>query len=69
MRFLADDALEGREPGNARIRGCGGVRARAVRGGRPRRLVSAGAMRAAKLDDNASTLAIDGKPLVHRRIA
>jgi len=43
MRFLADDALEGREPGNARIRGCGGSTCARSSRRRPRRLVSAGA--------------------------
>ena len=67
IRFLADDALEGREPGTRGFE----VAAEYVRA----QFAAAGLdvayqpvpMRAAKLDDGASTLTIDGKPLTHRK--
>ena len=67
MRFLADDALEGREPGTRGFE----VAAEYVRA----QFTAAGLdvayqpvpMRGAKLDDGASSLTIDGKALVHRK--
>ena len=67
MGFLANDTLEGREPGTRGFE----VAAEYVRA----QFAAAGLdvsdqpvpMRAAKLDDSASTLSIDGKPLVLRK--
>src|SRR5436309_5011051 len=67
MRFLADDALEGREPGTRGFE----VAAAYVRA----QLEAAGLetsyqpvpLRAAKLDETESSLAVDGKPLVIRK--
>src|SRR5256885_15497970 len=67
MRFLSSDALEGRETGTRGYE----VAAEYVRA----QFAAAGlevadqpvSLRAAKLDDKASTLSIDGKPLVHRK--
>src|SRR5262245_28361085 len=67
MRFLASDALEGRETGTRGLE----IAAEYARA----QFEAAGLevsyqpvpMRAAKLDAGASTLAIDGKPLVHRQ--
>src|SRR5437773_990445 len=66
MRLLANDTLEGREPGTRGFE----VAAEYVRA----QFAAAGLdvsyqpvpMRAAKLDDSASTLSIDGKALVLR---
>jgi Zn-dependent M28 family amino/carboxypeptidase len=66
MRFLSNDTLEGREPGTRGFE----TAAEYVRA----QFAAAGLdvsyqpvpMRAAKLDANASTLSIDGTPLVHR---
>jgi hypothetical protein len=64
MRFLASDALEGREPGTAGFEVAAEyVRAQFAAAGldvsyQPVRL------RAAKIDEKVSSLAIDGKPLV-----
>src|SRR5947207_1059118 len=67
IRFLADDGLEGREPGTRGFE----VAAEYVRA----QFDAAGLetsyqtvrMRAAKLDESASSLSMDGKPLVNRK--
>src|SRR5437870_11803896 len=67
IRFLANDALEGREPGTRGFE----TAAEYVRA----QFATAGLevsyqpvpMRAAKLDESASSLSVDGKALVNRK--